>query len=57
MASFDDYLDALKDPLIKFAKDNFSDFKSAAEKDINDFLKQAKENISSAAHVQKNKRR
>jgi hypothetical protein len=46
MANFDEYLDALKDPLVKFAKDNFSDFKSAAEKDINDFLKQAKENIS-----------
>lgn len=46
MANFDDYLEALKDPLSNFAKDNFSDFKSAAKKDIYDFLTHAKDNIS-----------
>lgn len=46
MANFDDYLNALKNPLTKFVRESFSDFKSAAEKDIKDFLKQAEENIA-----------
>ncbi|MDN7143046.1 hypothetical protein KC131_20540 [Pseudomonas sp. JQ170] len=46
MADLDDYLNALKQPLAVFIKDNFHDFKSAAEKDLKDFLVQAKDNIA-----------
>lgn len=46
MASFDEYIDALKQPLLVFLKDNFLDFQSAAEQDIKDFLNQAAEDIA-----------
>ncbi|WP_223532417.1 hypothetical protein [Pseudomonas sp. GL-RE-20] len=45
MASFDEYLDALKEPLAKLVQQNFSDFANAVKNDIKDFLEHCKQDL------------